>query len=340
MSNVYRFTGPPENWLSGIGMNKWAVNDNNVGMWKRFEPGDIALMHSTTKSNYSKKTTSSIIGYAVIASKKWTKDEWWWIDEKMSTTNKWPYVFTLDEVYLFDGSLDIDFVTDTADKTEAQIAHEVEALASSGLPVTILNQKAKKINPNTPAFPVLGSASGVNEIYEQLVLEKNSDFFLHADSADTSGLNDRLNGVLDQQLMQDDLNNIKRLAESFEPSAEGYIDRDGIVRIRKDNETQKRRIAHLENHTCQVCGFYCEYVKKNGQKGWIIDVDHIIEKQEQGNEKIDNLWVLCPNCHRKKTNGIINIDKENKYVTVNEEVVVIRDNHLGWVSDNSSGGVE
>src|SRR5687767_9039653 len=126
MSKVYRFTGPPENWITGISLGLWAVNENNKGLWEKFEPGDIALLHSTARSGYSNKVTSAVIGYAVIAAKKWTKSEPWWIQEKQAGENMWPYVFSLDEVYLFSPNLGIDFAIDIIDKSADQIKRDIE----------------------------------------------------------------------------------------------------------------------------------------------------------------------------------------------------------------------
>lgn len=96
---------------------------------------------------------------------------------------------------------------------------------------------------------------------------------------------------------------------------------------RHESKKQKERIAILENHTCQICGFSQYYINQNGQKRWIIEVDHIIEKSKGGGENIDNLLVLCPNCHAKKTVGIITID-ENGFVYENGKRINISNNHL------------
>jgi 5-methylcytosine-specific restriction protein A len=103
----------------------------------------------------------------------------------------------------------------------------------------------------------------------------------------------------------------------------------GPRKVRKENQIQKRRIAALEDYTCQLCGFRCEYEKENGKKGWIIHIDHIKEKADSGAENLDNLWALCPNCHAKKTCGILTIDPITKRVTERGAVVeLLRDNHL------------
>lgn len=87
-------------------------------------------------------------------------------------------------------------------------------------------------------------------------------------------------------------------------------------------------MAKIEEYTCQVCGFYTEYLKSNGKRGWIIEVDHIIEKSKEDSEDLNNLWVLCPNRHAKKTYGVITIDVEKKFVTEKGELISITDNHL------------
>lgn len=115
-------------------------------------------------------------------------------------------------------------------------------------------------------------------------------------------------------------------AINFKDYEEQYVE-GNISRIRHESKLQKERIAILENHTCQICGFHQSYINKDSKERWIIEVDHIIEKSQGGGETINNLLVLCPNCHAKKTNGIITIDKDLK-VYENGFEVPIKDHHL------------
>lgn len=115
-------------------------------------------------------------------------------------------------------------------------------------------------------------------------------------------------------------------AISFEDYKEQYVE-GGLTRIRHESKVQKERIAILENYTCQICGFHQSYLNKNGKKRWIIEVDHIIEKSRGGGERIDNLLVLCANCHAKKTYGIITIGKDLKVYEQGVEIP-INDHHL------------
>jgi hypothetical protein len=329
MSTVYRFTGPPENWITGITLGKWAVNDNNKALWEKFAPGDIALLHSTAKSGYSNKVVSSVIGYAVIASGKWTKDSPWWIQEKEAGANLWPYVFTLDEVYLFSDKLSIDFNADLIDKSAEQIKREVEQLASTGLPVATLNDTAKRDNDNIPNFPVNGSASRVNPVYENLVLNRVEDYYLYSGSSDAK-IQERLAETIDGEIEGVDKDKLRQDALRYAPASSGYETREGVYVVRKDDERQKRIVAKLEDYKCQVCGFKCAYTRLSGKQGWIIEVDHIIDKADGGNEELSNLWALCPNCHRKKTRGVITIDPKSQVVREDNTDIQISDNHLGW----------
>ncbi|MBT2646733.1 HNH endonuclease [Bacillus sp. ISL-34] len=136
--------------------------------------------------------------------------------------------------------------------------------------------------------------------------------------------------VIDSELNHKSKDEILNEVREFTDYKQQYEESEKRTKRRKESKAQKQRIAILENHTCQVCGFKEGYFNTKNKKLWIIEVDHIIEKSKGGGETVDNLWVLCPNCHAKKTRGIITIDSSKRVVKEKGNIISIRDNHLGW----------
>jgi len=65
MSNVWKFTGNPENWITAIGIEKWALNTEprNISLWEsKIKEGDTIIFHSTANTDFSTKAKSSILG--------------------------------------------------------------------------------------------------------------------------------------------------------------------------------------------------------------------------------------------------------------------------------------
>ena len=330
MNNIWRFTGPPENWITALGINNWALNENNKGLWQnKIQPGDTVIFHSTKKSEFSNKTKSCVIGFGYVGAPLTVKDEKWWLQETRDNENYWPYVVPLKEVYLFSDISNINIDKAIQNKDPKEIVAEIEILTQNGIEISKLNKESQKLNQKTPQFPVNGSASGINEIYEDLILNQNQDFFSRTKISDESVLERKLAENLDEKLSILTKEQLLSQAKDFDNSdSASHAVKYGEIKVRKENQIQKRRVAKIENYSCQVCGFKCQYKRRNGKQGWIIHVDHIVEKADGGNEKLNNLWVLCPNCHAKKTYGVIVIDLKEKKVFENGKEITISDNHL------------
>jgi hypothetical protein len=43
----FRFTGPPEHWLTAIKYMTWGLEEKHRGKWKSIQTGDIFFIHST-----------------------------------------------------------------------------------------------------------------------------------------------------------------------------------------------------------------------------------------------------------------------------------------------------
>lgn len=62
----------------------------------------------------------------------------------------------------------------------------------------------------------------------------------------------------------------------------------------------KREVLKGQNYKCAIC--------KTSAGVW--DYDHI--NGNRSNNKISNCQALCPNCHAKKTRGLLNQDKSSR----------------------------
>lgn len=131
------------------------------------------------------------------------------------------------------------------------------------------------------------------------------------------------------EIIEKPLSELLEEARKFAPSnKEGYKESESNRRLRTDNNIQKERIKKIEGYRCQVCGFTFEYRNSSGSIRKYAEVDHIVDKSIGGTEAWDNLWVLCSNCHKKKTLNVITIDYKTKIVRENGKVIKIRDKHL------------
>ncbi|MEA5141993.1 MAG: HNH endonuclease [Oscillibacter sp.] len=139
---------------------------------------------------------------------------------------------------------------------------------------------------------------------------------------------DESDGILEDDIKSQPIADILEDAKRFVDSPEAYVIVEGEKKIRKESRAQKYRIACIEDFTCQVCGFKESYMDKSGKIKYIYEVDHIKNKALGYGENINNLWVLCPNCHEKKTRGVITIDLDHKQVLERNKVIRIRDRHL------------
>ena len=236
----------------------------------------------------------------------------------------------LKEIYLFSNTELIDFEIPIDKKSTAQVRSEIGNLIANGIEVAQLNEKTQAIDSTCPQFPVNGSASRVNRLYEELLLDRSQEFFIPRENQTTELIEERLAERIDKDLSKLDLSTLLEAAKRFDNSSvASHSIQTGPRKVRKENSVQKRRIAAIEDYTCQVCGFHCEYVREDGTKAWIINVDHIFDKADGGSENMRNLWVLCPNCHTKKTCGIIRIDVLAKKITERGlQIKLFKDNHL------------
>ena len=99
---------------------------------------------------------------------------------------------------------------------------------------------------------------------------------------------------------------------------------DSSEKVTVNGKTYKRhnylmvQIKKYRDYKCQFCS--TTILKANG--GYYIEACHIKPKAEGGKDRIDNILVLCPNCHKLFDYGLRTNEKKSKNlytVTINEK---------------------
>jgi len=327
---VWKLSGPPENFLVAVQRKHWALNERNKNAWARLKVGDIVVFHSTRSSGELRNPPSVVIGFARVGARKYEKDGFWWPTEISEKTNHWPYAFDLEGICLTCAGLPSSALTTPLSiASAAEKRTWISTLFRNALPIREIERAAKARVTTLPSFPAIGSIASLNDVYESVILgDPARSWTLVSQEAEPGNVEDSLLSDGDARLIDaQSPESLLKAASAFkDPLGPSHESRTLNVRI--ESAAQKRRIAALENFMCQVCGYRQQYVRSSGKKGWIIHVDHIVDKAKGGGEEMRNLWVLCPNCHAEKTQGVLVIDPETHDVTRFGELIDITDNHL------------
>lgn len=128
-----------------------------------------------------------------------------------------------------------------------------------------------------------------------------------------------------------DKQKVLELAKAFTATVPSHKIVEGKRKVRIEDRLQKERVADIEEYSCQICGWSAEWEDSEGNLRFIIEIDHIFPKELGGGEELSNLWALCPNCHKKKTFGIIVVDQINKQILENGIKVELHHNNHLWM---------
>ncbi len=165
----FRFTGPPEHWLTAIKFMTWGLEKHYLDRWKKIQSGDIFFIHSTGSSTSQfSNAKSGIIGLGVVGPDFTIKDQPLWLYELQKKENKWPLLIPLSEIYLFT-KLPIT-ETWSAPRLGNEKATEklIDFLVSNIVPLSQIE-----------GFPQMGSFSSVREEVAMRILNDKRSLYLY-----------------------------------------------------------------------------------------------------------------------------------------------------------------
>lgn len=164
---LYKFTGPPENWLTAIKFMTWGLEEKYLARWQEIEPGDIFLMHSTSTHTLVKGAPSSVIGFGVVSSEFSKKDSPLWLREIDERKNIWPLLVPFSEIYLF-----------------SELRPQEALKTPTGSNDNLIVQEAKELLANASrlpeGFPQMGSISSVRPEIIAKIFKEAGRFYLYS----------------------------------------------------------------------------------------------------------------------------------------------------------------
>lgn len=163
---IFRFTGPPENWLTAIKYMTWGLEEKHLPRWQRIEAGDIFLMHSTSTNTLVKGAPSAVIGFGVVSPDFKRKSGPLWLEEIENHENKWPLLVPFSEVYLFSELRPYDVLKAPDGNNNDLVVNESRELLSLAIPLP-------------SAFPKMGSISSVQPAVAVEIFSRAQSFYLY-----------------------------------------------------------------------------------------------------------------------------------------------------------------
>ena len=224
----YRFTGPPEHWLTAVKFMTWGLEKKYGKRWQGIQTGDIFFIHSTGsgKSRF-KNAKSGIIGIGVVGSNFSIKENLLWLREQEDKANTWPLLIPLSEVYLF-GELPSPEKWQSPDLNNSTDTERlIDLLLKNRTPISNIN-----------GFPQMGSFSAVSDNVAEQILYDKKPLYIYESDDDSTTSPERLTELVPIKSAEESL----RYADTLKlfDNVKARIVKKSKVSYTKDNELLAR----------------------------------------------------------------------------------------------------
>jgi hypothetical protein len=165
---LFRFTGPPEHWLTAFKYWTWGLEADLQERWSKIQTGDVFFIHSTgSGSSFFKNAASGIIGIGVVGFHFSIKDNLLWHYELKNHINRWPLLIPLSEVYLFSELPNPETWDSPTPDNDGQTSVLIDRLLKNRIPISDIK-----------GFPQMGSFSSVRDEVAKQILSKDRPLYL------------------------------------------------------------------------------------------------------------------------------------------------------------------
>ena len=276
----YKFSGPPENWITAIKYMTWGLEQKYEKQWQGILPGDLFLMHSMSTNTLLKNVKPSIIGFGIVAAQhKRNKTEYLWIKEKSERVNQWPLLVPFSEIYLFTDFNSRD-LPDVQINNLAKIQALADSLLASSVPLAMVS-----------GFPQMGSISPIRrpEVVDQIFSLANSLYPVSSETIISDEIDYFDTPLLEYEQKKDvfrystSLNTLESVKKKiFAKEKKGNYSVDPILKERADDEHQEtlEKLRHyFINHGYET--FFNRHIDlfaTNDKKSYLMEVKSLNQK--------------------------------------------------------------
>ncbi len=141
-SAVYKFTGPPDYWLTTVEYGSLSFEDRHENRWNEVEVGDVALLHSRAEPSNDTlpNKPNGLIGVG-ITGEKFKKDEpWWWEEYEVGGGRNFAMIASFDRLFLTGNVRGIDTARGITEKDRLAVDRELDALTEGCLPTRVADE--------------------------------------------------------------------------------------------------------------------------------------------------------------------------------------------------------
>lgn len=235
--HFFRFTGPPEHWLTALKYWTWGLEESHRSRWGKIQTGDIFFIHSTgAQASAFSNAASGIIGIGVVGFDFSVKDAPLWHYEIKNNINRWPLLVPLTEIYLFSEVPDPASWSSPEPSNNDKTYKLIDQLLKNKIPISEIQ-----------GFPQMGSFSSVSFDVARQILFQDRPLYLY------SGHSKR--GIIKNEEKPSDLSEVHSATETLRSAASlrflEEINRRLIIKpyslVVRDNDILAR--AESSHHT-------------------------------------------------------------------------------------------
>lgn len=279
-SDLYKFTGAIEHWLTTYHRGFWGLNQGYEEDWKnQLGVGDVIVLHAsgseyledvpTTETN---DLTTGIIGMAVVGSLE-KKDRPVWLAERQGN-GEWPFIVNFSEIYWFGDTEPIQ------DKPVSEKSHREQF------------EELKHLNENAVTFSEMNERTGyqipAQMSYQNIAQQEKLKPLLR----------ERLEGQVTEYSLEEGIS-VDVDSEVPDSREEKYTTSKRIQR----NSAFASRVKKIYGYQCAFCG--AERYTPNGNPE--VEAAHIKPVSEGGPDHPKNGIALCRLHHWAYDNGWVDI---------------------------------